>query len=47
LTNRSWRLVKLPREAGIVPMREFQDRSLLDEEGKDSWRLEIGREIGF
>jgi hypothetical protein len=32
-------LVKYPREAGIDPMREFEDRYLLDEEGKDSWRV--------
>jgi hypothetical protein len=43
LTNRFSRLVKLPREAGIVPMREFEDRYLLNEERKIIWKV---REIG-
>jgi hypothetical protein len=39
-------LVKYPREAGIVPMREFEDKSLLDEEGKDSWRVRDWKRLG-
>jgi hypothetical protein len=46
LTNRCRRLVKYPREAGIVPMREFEDRSLLNEEGKDSWRVRDWKRLG-
>jgi hypothetical protein len=38
-------LVKYPREAGIVPMREFENRYLLNEEGKIIWKVrEIGRD---
>jgi hypothetical protein len=46
LTNRSWRLVKYPREAGIIPLREFEDRSLLDEEGKIIWKVRDWKRLG-
>jgi hypothetical protein len=39
LTNRYRRLVKFPREAGIVPMREFEGRDLLNEEEKVIWKV--------